>query len=190
MHTCKQNYECLLAPPHSGHQDAVHFILHLGCFQRVSNCWSPGIQTTSQSLASSALQKLKDELPEIKIPQDKGPNPYQDFIRTLTEAIEEHRSFFLKTQLDKTEEHVNLDVIGSIFEEEKDVVVNKMKKNFIDSPTLENFYNTQFLALNNAIKRDVDERKSANGGPLVDDYKLPLERVCSRLPPVVTQNWW
>ena len=65
-----------------------------------------------------------------------------------------------------------------------------MKKNFIDSPTLENFYNTQFLALKNAIKRDVDEKKSANGGPLVDDYKLPLERVCSRLPPVVTQNWW
>lgn len=130
-----------------------------------------------------ALQKLKDELPEIKIPQDKGPNPYQDFIRTLTEAIEEHRSFFLKTQLDKTEEHVNLDVIGSIFEEEKDVVVNKMKRNFIDSPTLEDFYNTQFLALKNAIKRDVDEKKSDNGGPLVDDYKLPLERVCSRLPP-------
>ena len=130
-----------------------------------------------------ALQKLKDELPEIKIPQDKGPNPYQDFIRTLTEAIEEHRSFFLKTQLDKTEEHVNLDVIGSIFEEEKDVVVNKMKKNFIDSPTLENFYNTQFLALKNAVKRDVNEKKSDNGGPLVDDYKLPLERVCSRLPP-------
>lgn len=130
-----------------------------------------------------ALQKLKDELPEIKMPQDQGPNPYQDFVRTLTEAIEDHRSFFLKTQLDKTEEHVNLDVIGSIFEEEKDVVANKMKKNFIDSPTLDNFYNTQFLALKNAIKRDVDEKKSDNGGPSVDDYKLPLERVCSRLPP-------
>lgn len=62
-----------------------------------------------------ALQKLKDELPELKIPQDKGPNPYQDFIRTLTEAIEEHRSFFLKTQLDKTEEHVSLDVIEVLY---------------------------------------------------------------------------
>ena len=135
-----------------------------------------------QVQTSMALQELKDELPEIKIPQDKGPNPYQDFIRTLTEAIEEHRSFFLKTKLDKTEEHVSLDVIGPIFEEERDAVVNKMKKNFIDSPTLEDFYNTQFLALKNAIKHDVDEKKSDNGGPYVDEYKLPLERVCSRLP--------
>ena len=137
-----------------------------------------------------ALQKLKDELPEIKMPQDQGPNPYQDFVRTLTEAIEDHRSFFLKTQLDKTEEHVNLDVIGSIFEEEKDVVANKMKKNFIDSPTLDNFYNTQFLALKMLLNAMLMRRN-----PTMEDLRLMTTnyhwKECVRAyHPVVTQKWW
>lgn len=128
------------------------------------------------------LSKLREDLPEIEIPVDKGQNSYRDFIRTLTEMIEEQRSFFLKTQVDKKEERVNLDIIGSVFEEDEHVVTNKIKAKFINSPTLESFYKTQFLAMKNAFKDDVNRKKTDAGSPLADEYKLPLQKVCSRLP--------